>query len=618
MPIQYVGGSTGGFANGTIFSLGLTGLTGGIGTSPQPGDLVVVATSETGATDIAHGVAAAFSPGYTELAELYANGSTYDTNLSVSIKFMGTTPDTTVTVSGSGNTSNAVTAVVMVFRGVSETSFPLQSAIGTASIIANPPTITVNTPNSWVVAVGAAASSQLGAFTSSTLTNFRSIAIADNYDSVTGMGYIPNTSGTVDPAAFSGVGSSTTATSWAAVTLALSPILYGQTTGSIGFTGTAEVSAGLSTSGQAAGSFDLVGSAEGTVESSTGPIEGITAGNLDLLGTAEAVAPIAASSEEVVSLTGSSAGRLSIQGIAASTIALTGGAEAGVRVEGTSAETVALTGSAQAANITDAISTGTLPLTGASTALLPITAQANGTLGLPGTTTSVNSTDGIAIGSFEPAGSAQASVVVSGMANGELPIEALVSNAELVRVVGTLGLDGLAATRVALQATAAGTVGLVGVGELSVDAQPQTSGQATGVAALTGTAQAVVITAGRVDGNFDTDGAAAAATLVRAQASSGLFIVGQGEIKAEARASTSGQIELFGGAVSQTTLRGQLVGSLELLGSARIASNNTVFDPSLRRAVDKDSLTAVKFTAKVNSVIEQARRNSVVVAQTMN
>lgn len=596
MPIQYVGGTLAGLGDGTTFTLSLTSLTGGIGTSPQPGDLVVVAVNESATSDVNAGINTSFSFGYTELAELYANHN-YDTNLSLSVKFMDTTPDTNVTVNGSGNTSNAVTAVVMVFRGVSKGGFQLNSALGVNGISANPAPLTVPTPNSWVVVAGGGAAASAGSYLSSDLTNFRSVATSDSNDSVIGMGYIPNTSGNIDPASFGGGGTTSTAASWAAVTLALTPILYGKTTGSIDFTG----------------------SAEGSLVSDTaGPIEGITASELDLLGTAEAVAPIAASSDEVVSLTGSSAGRLSIQGIAASTIAVTGDAEAGVRVEGTSAETVALTGSAQAANITDSISTGTLPLTGASTALLPITAQANGTLGLPGTTTSVNITEGIAIGSFEPAGSAQASVVVSGVANGELPIEALVSNAELVRVVGNLGLDGLAAARVALQATAAGTVDLVGVGELSVEAQPQTSGQATGVAALTGTAQAVVITAGRVDGNFDTDGAAAAATLVRAQASSGLSIIGQGEIKAEARASTSGQIELFGGAVSQTTLRGQLVGSLELLGSARIASNNAVFDPNLRRAVDKDSLTAVKFTAKVNSVIEQARRNSVVVAQTMN
>lgn len=156
MALVYVGGAS---ANGTSgdFTVPLDALTGGVGTSAQPGDLVVVATGFIGTTDGDPGVTTA---GYTELTDLYAD-SVRDSNFAVAIKRLNAA-ETSVTCRGSGIASNAAGAAIHVWRGANETN-PLDVAIETATVAASrvikSPPISPITPGAIILSAGIAVSS---------------------------------------------------------------------------------------------------------------------------------------------------------------------------------------------------------------------------------------------------------------------------------------------------------------------------------------------------------------------------------------------------------------------------------------------------------------------------
>jgi hypothetical protein len=141
MTIQLVGYATAS-ASG---SLSLTSLTGGIGSAPAEDDIVLVAVGGSNSTDQDIAIT-----GYTEVADVYANGTFTDTNLGVFYKIMGGTPDTTVDIPSLSN----IRAVVYVLRGV-DTTTPMDAtattATKTSSGIPDPPAITTATANAMVV-----------------------------------------------------------------------------------------------------------------------------------------------------------------------------------------------------------------------------------------------------------------------------------------------------------------------------------------------------------------------------------------------------------------------------------------------------------------------------------
>lgn len=229
MPISYVGGTTSTFVgatNGTQ-TISLTALTGGSNTSPSIGDVVILAYATGSTADRSLTVSDA---AYLDAAtELYANGSTSDTNFHVWYKVL-TAADTSVDVSKSGSNSDASAVAIKVFRGV-DTSTPLgvaaTTATGTGTGRPNPPSITPVDTGSWIVTCYGSAAATGAVYTSpADVTNFNSATSSDTTDAMVGMGTKTNwVSGAFDPAAISAGGTTGSGDSWAAVTLALKPLI---------------------------------------------------------------------------------------------------------------------------------------------------------------------------------------------------------------------------------------------------------------------------------------------------------------------------------------------------------------------------------------------------------
>lgn len=441
MAIQYVGGAVAASTNGTSVTVNLAALSGGIGTSPQPGDLVIVAISEAGTSDTTPGV---FSPsGYVEITKLYSN-DTYDTNLTVCYKFMGSTPDSAVVSTASSITSNSCTAVAMVFRGVSIWPFDTTTttAVGFNTILANPPAITPNTSGAWVVAVGAGASTATTVYTSTGLTNFRSAQAADSYDSVIGMGYVANASGTVDPAVFTGGGTDSGYNSWAAVTIALRPSRLGTSSDTILLTGTAEgtvSSPTASISGESSGTFDLSGSAEARALAS-----GLVAQTIGFDGNATGRVVGQGQATGSIPFGQGATGQALIQATAGTSVQISGAAQARVSVKGTSNQTVAFTGTSTGTNKTSGSGSGVFSVTASTAgqvlnrgqvieATIPLSGAAssqsgvNGVVGpadlaINGSAEAVVRVTGAASSSVDFAGSAAGSVQINVGSSGSIPV----------------------------------------------------------------------------------------------------------------------------------------------------------------------------------------------------
>lgn len=245
MAITFVGKATAGKVGATSGTSTISlssGLTGGSRDHVQAGDLVIAIFATGSAADRTLSI----TDGTTDYTltgnELYAN-DTEDTNLRVGRKFMGVTPDGSVTFGPTGNTADAGTMGVMVFSGVDATT-PLDVAVteatGTNTGAANPPSITPATAGAYVVAIGATGcNTGATAFTSSDLTDFASVAQLDTEESALGFGYIAwSGSGAVDPAAFTG--NTGTSNSWCAMSIALRPAAAAGVTGTLAATETAD------------------------------------------------------------------------------------------------------------------------------------------------------------------------------------------------------------------------------------------------------------------------------------------------------------------------------------------------------------------------------------------
>jgi len=142
-----VGGKTASTVGTTsTWNTSLTDLTNGA--TLQENDIVVVYYGVSSTTDIDLS-----ATGYTELADLFIS-DTYDANLFVGYKIMGSTPDTTITFSQTGSADNAGTAAILVFRNV-DTTTPIDVTTTTATaantVLANPPAITPTTAGAWII-----------------------------------------------------------------------------------------------------------------------------------------------------------------------------------------------------------------------------------------------------------------------------------------------------------------------------------------------------------------------------------------------------------------------------------------------------------------------------------
>lgn len=223
MALVYVGGAEAS-GNSAAFTVSLAALTGGADTAAQAGDLVVVVCGFVGTANGDPGVSTA---GYTEEVDLWAN-DTRDSNMSVSWKLMGGTPDTSVSINGSGTTTNGSAAVVHVWRGVDQTT-PLDAATtsitGTNAVAPNSPAITTVTDGAVVLSAGlwTGAAADTSVTAPAGYTNQVDISIDPGSAVIAAVASkLIATAGTEDAAVWTGVTSSTS-DSWAAVALAIRP-----------------------------------------------------------------------------------------------------------------------------------------------------------------------------------------------------------------------------------------------------------------------------------------------------------------------------------------------------------------------------------------------------------
>ena len=184
MSIQYVGGQTAGRAGATSTTSVTFALSGGLASVPAFNDLVVI-TLVVGA--LARKPAMTIS-GYTGLGVLSPSGAIFRANVNVLYKFMGTTPDTTVTIPSTGHVQDAQRWAIQVFRGVNRSSpisYPSVVAStntdGTAAL-STPYTSTIK--GNTVVYCGGAATDTGAAYTTNGEAGFMSGFTADTADAV--------------------------------------------------------------------------------------------------------------------------------------------------------------------------------------------------------------------------------------------------------------------------------------------------------------------------------------------------------------------------------------------------------------------------------------------------
>lgn len=219
--IVYVGANTQSVSRASNITVTITNLTGGVASAPAGGDLVVAYIGTGGETvDLNLAIT-----GYTEVADLYANSASRDTNFGVYYKFMPATPDTTFTIAGgfNGSTGSSGIVYISVWRNVDTVNtldVTSTTSSATNSVLADPPSITPVTSGAVIVSGGFGAEDRGGAptYSSSDLTDFRSLSDSRG---VIGVGYKKWTGGAFDPAAFTFSTSDSTNYSYAAATLAL-------------------------------------------------------------------------------------------------------------------------------------------------------------------------------------------------------------------------------------------------------------------------------------------------------------------------------------------------------------------------------------------------------------
>lgn len=204
-------------------------LNGGNPTLTMPGgiaqnDVVYIAYGEGATADLNLSVSTA---GYTELADLRADDSS-DCNLGVYRKVQGSTPDSSVVCTGSGNAANGTQGIAFVLRGVDTTTpedATIQTATGINTEVADPPSITTVTNGAWVLAIAGASDATAGDI-SAAPTNYSDLVWGranDNNDMVIGVARREiAVAGAENPGSFSGHEATGTA-SWCAATVAVRP-----------------------------------------------------------------------------------------------------------------------------------------------------------------------------------------------------------------------------------------------------------------------------------------------------------------------------------------------------------------------------------------------------------
>lgn len=224
-PIEYVGSRVVSYLGTTSnISVSLTSLSGGVSSAPEVGDLVIVFFGTASLTERDLVVA-----GYTEIADIsYLRTDYTGSNLVAAYKFMGVTPDTTVSITGGTFSANDAGAVyVSVWRNVNTTT-PLDvAATLTTTRFGAAPYFDSITPvtSGAVIVVGAVGGHLQGThtYTSADLSDFKTAGRDDTYDITVGGGYTQWVSGSFTPTRFGFTGTEEVYETACSVTLALRP-----------------------------------------------------------------------------------------------------------------------------------------------------------------------------------------------------------------------------------------------------------------------------------------------------------------------------------------------------------------------------------------------------------
>jgi hypothetical protein len=283
MAITFVGSKTFIHNAVTAQSCSLTDLLDEAGASATLLQHDIIVVNYVISTDNVNRTNAQMTPtGYTAFiaTDLYRDDDN-NANQLVSYKFMGVTPDATVSIPASNATTAGVAVVIHAFRGVAmlnSADLRPTTAGGANTGLANAAAITPLTAGAWILACGAAGVAAGAVFTnpagmSATTNHFRSATITTTTTDANAATALLTTwtSGSYNPAIFGGSTSTNTGT-WVATTIALRPNVN-EIVGS---------SAGIgSTSGVLTGVGQVVGTSAG-VASVSGLIAGSAPINLNL------------------------------------------------------------------------------------------------------------------------------------------------------------------------------------------------------------------------------------------------------------------------------------------------------------------------------------------------
>lgn len=230
--VGFVGSTSVAGNNGADAALTLSGL------GLQEGDLVIVSYGIPDADNVDFNMALVGASGWTESADLFSN-DTYDANLGVYYKVMGSSPDASVTVDGLGGTDTQTIAVAMAFRGV-DIANPMDVTSTTATALntmhPNPPSINHNNPSGvWTVIAGSNVFGNTGTRTFTFPSGYTTSAVQqlanDTSDGIVGLGYRSSgVSDPEDPGVMTTSGTDSTSYAWAAVTMALRPAVASDAT----------------------------------------------------------------------------------------------------------------------------------------------------------------------------------------------------------------------------------------------------------------------------------------------------------------------------------------------------------------------------------------------------
>lgn len=276
--IQYIGGQidkqTGRATNWPPVTFSLTG---GLSGAPQPGDLVLIfyAISSNAGRNPDPTIAA--PSGYTASTVLRSEGVSFTISGRYFWKFMGSTPDTSVTFGQTGDARDPGAVAIRVYRNVDPVTFDVShvtmtgTGAGAGQNKPNPASITPVTPGALIIALGAQGAGTAVAFTAPAeldAATFQTIIENDSVDVAIGAGdYHGWVSGAYDVAIFGG-GSSNTNNAQLAYTLALSERVVNSTltvpAGSLTLSGQTPTIARQLTVAVPVGSYSLTGNAPAT------------------------------------------------------------------------------------------------------------------------------------------------------------------------------------------------------------------------------------------------------------------------------------------------------------------------------------------------------------------